>query len=181
MIHKTFTKKDLLEFVEIYDMEIEDPSSLSKKDLQIQIEDYLQLTLNLPFTTEYDFNTPEELLQYLQNQKPNVDLNYREKGEMITLAKKILKYTRNGYSIAFADFADIEEIYQKGILLANHGDIPTCRRAVEELNKDQKIRNKIEIQISSKVKKDLEQKKIEKDSLNNRYKFQKKHICINFD
>ena len=181
MIHKTFTKKDLLEFVEIYEMEIEDPSSLSKKDLQIQIEDYLQLTDNLPFTTEYDFNTPEELLEYLQNQKPNVDLNYREKGEMITLAKKILKYTRNGFSIAFADFNDIEEIYQKGIVLANHGDIPTCRRAVEELNKDQKIRNKIEIQISSKVKKDLEQKKIDKNSLQINFKIERKNIVINFD
>jgi len=92
-----------------------------------------------------------------------------------------LKYTRNGYSIAFADFSDIEEIYQKGILLANHGDIPTCRRAVDELNKDPKIRNKIEVKISSKVKKEIERKKIDKQSLNNRYKCEKKYISISFD
>jgi hypothetical protein len=181
MIHKTFTKKDLLEFVEIYEMEIEDPSSLSKKDLQIKIDDYLQLSDNLAFSTQYDFSSPEELLQYLQNQKPNIELNYREKGEMITLAKRILKYTRNGFSIAFSDFNDIEEIYQKGIVLANHGDIPTCRRSVEELNKDQKIRNKIEIQISSKIKKDLEQKKIDKSSLQINFKKESKSIVINFD
>jgi hypothetical protein len=180
MIHKTFTKKDLLDFIDAYDMEIEDPKSLSKKDLQIQLDDYLQLN-DIPFSTEYDFTSSGDLLEYLKNEKPNIELNYKEKGEMITLAKKVLKYTRNGYSIAFADFADIEEIYQKGILLANHGDIPTCRRAVDELNKDPKIRNNIEIKISSKIKKDLEQKKMEKESLNNRYKFEKKYVCISFD
>lgn len=179
-IHKTFTKKDLLDFVDAYDMEIEDPKSLSKKDLQVQLDNYLQLN-DIPFSTEYDFNSSEDLLEYLKNEKPNIDLNYKEKGEMITLAKRVLKYTRNGYSIAFADFLDIEDIYQKGILLANHGDIPTCRRAVDELNKDPKIRNKIEIKISSRVKKDLNKKKIEKDSLNNRYKFEKKYINISFD
>lgn len=180
MIHKTFTKKDLLDFIDAYEMDIEDPKSLSKKDLQIQLDDYLQSN-DIPFSTEYHFNCSEDLLEYLKNEKPNIDLNYKEKGEMITLAKRILKYTRNGYSIAFTDFLDIDEIYQKGILLANHGDIPTCRRAVDELNKDQKIRNKIEIKISSKIKKELQQKTIDKDSLNNRYKFERKHIRIIFD
>lgn len=180
MIHKTFTKKDLLEFINVYNMEIEDPESLSKKDLQIKLDDYLQLS-DIPFSTEYDFNTSEDLLEYLKNEKPNTDLNYKQKGEMITLAKRILKYTRNGYSIGFTDFLSVDEIYEKGLLLANHGDIPTCRRAVDELNKDQKIRNKIEIKISSKIKKELEQKKIDKDSLNNRYKFERKPIRISFD
>jgi len=180
MIHKSFTKKDLLDLIDAYEMEIEDPKSLSKKDLQIQLDDYLQLN-DIPFSTEYDFNCSGDLLEYLKNEKPNMDLNYKEKGEMITLAKRILRYTRNGYSIAFADFSDIEEIYQKGILLANHGDIPTCRRAVDELNKDPKIRNKIEVKISSKVKKEIERKKIDKQSLNNRYKCEKKYISISFD
>ncbi|HAW81984.1 MAG TPA: hypothetical protein DCX27_21170 [Balneola sp.] len=180
MIHKSFTKKDLLDLIDAYEMEIEDPKSLSKKDLQIQLDDYLQLS-DIPFSTEYDFNCSGDLLEYLKNEKPNIDLNYKEKGEMITLAKRILKYTRNGYSIAFTDFLDIEGIYQKGILLANHGDIPTCRRAVDELNKDPKIRNKIEVKISSKVKKEIEKKKINKESLNNRYKCEKKYVCISFD
>ena len=180
MIHKSFTKKDLLDLISAYEMDIEDPKSLSKKDLQIQLDDYLQLN-DIPFSTEYDFNCSEDLLEYLKNEKPNMDLNYKEKGEMITLAKRILRYTRNGYSIALTDFLDIDDIYQKGIILANHGDIPTCRRAVEELNKDCKIRNKIEIKISSKVKKDLEQKKIDRNSLNNNYKFVRKYIRIEFD
>jgi hypothetical protein len=180
-IDKTFTKKDLLEFIDIYDMEIEDPSSLSKKDLQNEIEKYLDTLTELPFTTEYDFIEPEDLLLYLQNEKPNIDLNYREKGDMIALAKKILHYTRNGYSIALTNFKDIDEIYQKGILVANHGDIPTCRRAITELNKDQKIRTKLDVKISLKVQNELEQKEINKKSLTPQCKFNRKYTVLNFD
>lgn len=180
MIHKTFTKKDLLEFIEVYEMDIEDPKFLTKKELQIKLEDYLQLN-DIPFSTEFEFNSSGDLLTYLTNSKPNIDLNYKEKSEMITLAKMIIKYSRNGYSIALSNFESIDEIYQKGILLSNHGDIPTCRRAVTELNNDTKIRNKIEIKISPKIKRDLEQKKINKDSLTNQFKYEKKYTVLSFD
>ena len=182
MINKTFTKKDLLEIIEVYEMDIEDPSSLSKKEIQNQLEDYLENNEIQYYTLgEWEFETSEDLLKYLENEKPNTDLNYREKGQMITLSKKIIHYCRNGFSIAFSEFNDIDEIYQKALEVANHGDIPTCRRAIKELNKDSKIRNKIEIVISDKIQKELEQKKIDKKSLNNNYKFTKKYIVITFD
>jgi len=182
MIDKTFTKKDLLEFIDLYEIDIEDPKSLSKKDLQTELEEYLLDSCEeLPFSTEYDFTTPEDLLMYLQNEKPNLDLNYREKGEMISLAKKVIHYCRNGYSIAFTQFTEIDEIYQKGILLANHGDIPTCRRAVTELNDDPKIRNKIEIKISPKVQQELQQKQIDKNNLGYNFKRERKYIVLSFD
>tara|TARA_R110001592_G_scaffold9459_3_gene50222 strand:+ start:82 stop:630 length:549 start_codon:yes stop_codon:yes gene_type:complete len=182
MINKTFTKKDLLEIIEVYEMDIEDPSSLSKKEIQIQLEDYLENNEIQYYTLgEWEFETSEDLLKYLENEKPNTDLNYREKGQMITLSKKLIHYCRNGFSIAFSEFNDIDEIYQKALEVANHGDIPTCRRAIKELNKDSKIRNKIEIVISDKIQKELEQKKIDKKSLNNNYKFTKKYIVITFD
>lgn len=180
MINKTFTKKDLLEFIDIYDITIDDPSSLSKKELQVELENYL-LNNEIEYHSDYDFHSSEDLLNYLENEKPNVDLNYREKGQMITLAKKLIHYSRNGHSIALSDFNDIDEIYQKGLLVANHGDIPTCRRAIDELNNDLKIRNKIEIKISPKIQKELEQKKIDKNSLNNSFNVQKKYVRLTFD
>tara|TARA_R110001599_G_scaffold269358_4_gene470176 strand:+ start:91 stop:360 length:270 start_codon:yes stop_codon:yes gene_type:complete len=88
MINKTFTKKDLLEIIEVYEMDIEDPSSLSKKEIQIQLEDYLENNEIQYYTLgEWEFETSEDLLKYLENEKPNTDLNYREKGQMITLSK----------------------------------------------------------------------------------------------
>ncbi len=183
MINKTFTKKDLIEIIETYQIDIDDPSSLSKKELQRDLLEYLSDNeINYSENTnQLECLSSEELLNYLENEKPNTDLNYREKGEMISLSKKIIHYCRNGFSIAFSEFNDIDEIYSKGLEIANHGDIPTCRRAIKELNKDTKIRNKIEIIISDKIQKELEQKKIDKNSLNNNFKFERKYIKITFD
>ena len=83
--------------------------------------------------------------------------------------------------ISFTDYLSIDEIYQDGILVANHCDIPTCRRAISEINKDQKIRNKIEPKLSPKMKKTLEQKKINKSDLLPKMKFERKYIELSFD
>jgi hypothetical protein len=70
---------------------------------------------------------------------------------------------------------------QEGIIVANHCDIPTCRRAIDELNNDPKIRNKIEKKISPKVKKTLEQKKINKDELTPKLQFHSGNYELSFD
>jgi hypothetical protein len=100
---------------------------------------------------------------------------------MIQKAKKIINYCRNGYMLSFTEYFSIDEIYQDGIIVANHCDIPTCRRAIDEFNKDPKVRNKLEKKISPKMKKILEQKKINKESLQPKMKVDKKPVCINFD
>ena len=121
------------------------------------------------------------MLKYLSEQKSNEELNYREKSEMIQKAKKLINYSRNGYMISFTEYLTHDAIYQDGILVANHCDIPTCRRAIDELNKDPKIRTKIEMKISPKMKKTLEQKKINKDDLQPKFKFRRGHYEIRFD
>ena len=100
---------------------------------------------------------------------------------MIQKAKRLINYARNGYMISFTDYLSIDEIYQDGILVANHCDIPTCRRAINELNKDPKIRNKIEQKLSPKMKKTLEQKKINKADLKPQMKIVRKYIELSFD
>ena len=40
MINKTFTKKDLIEIIETYEIDIDEPSSLSKKELQRDLLEY---------------------------------------------------------------------------------------------------------------------------------------------
>ncbi len=181
MIHKSFTKKDLLEFINIYELPIDDPKQYSKNNLaEVFVE-----TLNdfkIDWNNEYpEFNNNNDLLKYLSEQKCNEELNYREKSEMIQKAKKIINYCRNGYMISITEFLSIDQIYQEGIVIANHCDIPTCRRAIDELNNDPKIRTKIEKKISPKVKKTLQQKKINKDELTPKLKFHTGIYELSFD
>ena len=180
-IHKSFTKKDLLEIIITYDIPIEDPKSFSKSELGIELSNQLD-TFDLQYHCDYpDFYETIDLQRYLLNQKSNEELNYKEKGEMIQKAKKIINYCRNGYMLSFTEYFSIDEIYEDGIIVSNHCDIPTCRRAIDEFNKDPKVRNKLEKNISPKMKKILEQKKINKESLQPKMKVENKPVCITFD
>lgn len=183
MIHKSFTKKDLIDIIQAYDIPIEDPKQYNKNELSITLTDILvNEDYEINYSTDYpEFFNNEDLTSYLSLPKSNEELNYKEKSEMIQKAKKLINYARNGFMISFTDYLSHDAIYQDGIIVANHCDIPTCRRAIDELNKDPKIRNKIEKQISPKIMKTLQQKKINKDELEPKFKFKRGYYEISFD
>jgi len=183
MIDKTFTKKDIVDIINTYDIPIDDPKQYNKNVLNIMLTEILVTEeYQISFSSDYpDFFKNEDLIEYLSLPKSNEELNYKDKSDMIQKAKKLINYARNGYMLSFTDYLSHDLIYQDGIIVANHCDIPTCRRAIDELNKDPKIRNKIEKQISPKIKKKLEQKKINKEELNPKYKFRRGHYEISFD
>ncbi len=183
MIHKTFTKKDLLEIIQTYDIPIEDPKQYNKNDLSMNLTELLITEdYEISFSPDYpDFFKNEDLIEYLSLPKSNEELNYQEKSEMIQKAKKLINYARNGFMLSFTEYISHDDLYQDGIIVANHCDIPTCRRAIDELNKDPKIRNKIEKQITPKIKKKLDQKKINKEELQPKFKFRRGVYEINFD
>ncbi len=183
MIHKSFTKKDLLEIIQSYDIPIEDPKQYNKNDLSMTLTEMLiTQDFEINFSPDYpDFFKNEDLIEYLSLPKSNEELNYQEKSEMIQKAKKLINYARNGYMLSFTEYISHDDLYQDGIIVANHCDIPTCRRAIDELNKDPKIRNKIEKQITPKIKKKLDQKKINKEELQPKFKFRRGVYEINFD
>jgi hypothetical protein len=183
MIHKTFTKKDLLEIIQTYDIPIEDPKQYNKNDLSMTLTELLITEdYEISFSPDYpDFFKNEDLTEYLSLPKSNEELNYQEKSEMIQKAKKLINYARNGFMLSFTEYISHDDLYQDGIIVANHCDIPTCRRAIDELNNDPKIRNKIEKQITPKIKKKLDQKKINKEELQPKFKFRRGVYEINFD
>lgn len=183
MIHKTFTKKDLIEIIQAYDIPIEDPKQYNKNDLSMNLTELLITEdFEINFSPDYpDFFKNEDLIEYLSLPKSNEELNYQEKSEMIQKAKKLINYARNGFMLSFTEYISHDDLYQDGIIVANHCDIPTCRRAIDELNKDPKIRNKIEKQITPKIKKKLDQKKINKEELQPKFKFRRGIYEINFD
>jgi len=180
-LDKTWSKKDLLELIDIYSLDIEDPKYLNKKSLYLEIKKLLE-TEEIEWSAEFpEINYSEDLIELLQKEKDNSELNYKGKQEMIQRAKHIIHYCRNGFLLGGSLFISIEELYEEAMIVANHCDIPTCRRAINELNQDLKIRTKIEIKISTKVKKDLEQKKINKSELTNKFKRENGIYKISFD
>jgi len=181
MCDKSFVKKDLLNFIDIYDLEIQFPNSYNKKELGNKIIDILEDIL-IEYNEEYpDIETTDNLKTLLTSPKISNELNYKEKQEVIHNAKILLNYSRNGYLISNTKFKDFETIYELALKISNDCDIPTCRRAINEFNLDPKLRTKIDMKISSKVKKELNQKKINKDALTSNFEFKKGIYMIEFN
>ena len=74
-----------------------------------------------------------------------------------------------------------DELYSLAKKVSQHGDISTCRRAIMEFNRDNKVRNKIEPQISQRMQKVLDQKKINKQDLCPKLIIKNEPILLTFD
>ena len=59
MIHKSFTKKDIIEFINTYDIPIEDPKQYNKNDLNSQFIETLN-DFDISWNNEY----PEFVFQF---------------------------------------------------------------------------------------------------------------------
>tara|TARA_R110000824_G_scaffold5965_3_gene27400 strand:- start:1244 stop:1798 length:555 start_codon:yes stop_codon:yes gene_type:complete len=180
-IDKTFTKKDLLEIIYAYELDIEDAKTSPKSEIQLDLLAYLKYH-EIIWNSEFpEISCSDDLISYLESPKPNNELNYKDKQLLIHRAKKLLHYCRGSYSIAFTDYKSIDEIYEEGLYIATYCDVPTCRRAILELNDDVKIRNKISMKISPKVKQQLEDKKINKDEITPQFHIEKGLFQVVFD
>jgi hypothetical protein len=178
---KTWSKSNVIELIDIYLLPIEDPRDYNKSQLSSMIFETLK-EYEIEWSNQFpDIHNTEDLIELLRKPKDNFELNYKEKQEMIQKAKRILHYSRNGFVLSGTNYLSIEDIYEEGLMVSEHCDIPTCRRAISELNHDQKIRQKIEIKLSQKVKKDLELKKINKSELNNKLEVSKGFYRVDFD
>ena len=180
-IDKSFTKKDLSEIITLYEMDIEDYDDLKKSDIQLEILSYLKYN-NITYIHDFpDVHNSQDLINFLCNPKPNNELNYKKKQEVIKTAKLLIQYCKSGYSLALTNYKSVDQIYDNGIMVGAYCDIPTCRRAIKLLNDDPKIRNKIAMKMSSKVRMELESKDKIKTDLTPKLRVLKGRFDVVFD
>lgn len=86
-----------------------------------------------------------------------------DEAEMI---KKIIFYcSKCNYVISCSNYDDLDQIIQDANTIKYFGNEPSVRRAIKLLNKDNKIKDKIEIIMSEKCKARLERiEQIKKDN-----------------
>ena len=98
------------------------------------------------------------------------------------LSKYIIIYCENNFYLSHSPFLDWDEMIDKARYIADFGDIPSVRRAIELLNKDPKLKNdKINIMMSSKMKKQLERKKKQKQKFVGGLQVKKGPFLIEFN
>ena len=161
-IHKTHTKKDLIEIIDVFgfDDTIEDYKELNKDSLSSLLSIHLRVVDKIePNRKYFDFDDMNDLREYLRNPSPTQVLTIKEKDLIIDKAKKIIFYCKIcGYCIHSTSYDSQEELIQDAIDIRKYGDIPTIRRALKLLNEDIKITEKIDPIMTYRMQQRLERK-----------------------
>lgn len=164
-IHMTHSRKELLDIIRVFKLPITNKNDKNKKLLQDAIVEVVRFLDNVEPEQEYFFiNSKEELIDYLERQNPAKTLTIKEKQEVMLTAKKLIAYSRNGYYLIPQGYMDAIEVYKDATYIAKFPEIPSVRKAIELVNKDPKMREKIEMVIPRRVKKQLEKRKAVKQS-----------------
>ena len=88
----------------------------------------------------------------------------------IELIKKIVFYcTKAGYVISFSSYDKLEDIINDANKIRFYGNEASVRRAIKLLNRDNKLKNKIEVVMSDKCRARLD--RLEKIKKDNKVKF----------
>ena len=163
MINKTFSKGDLLEIISTFAIDIPNANHMDKLRLSITLWSELNNREEIPPDNEiYMINNLSELKEYLQKPNPDKILSVKQKQKIMRFTKEVIIYCNNGFNLDYSIFKSYEEIHIPMKDISVHGDIPSVRRAINLLNTDPNLKEKIEPVISNNVKKQLEKKKKKK-------------------
>jgi len=159
-IHMSHSRKELLDIIRVFNLPISNKNDKNKKSLQDAIVETVRFLDAVQPEDEYFFvNSKEELIDYLQKQNPAKTLTIKEKTDVMLIAKKLIGYSRNGYYLLPSGYMDTIDVFKDATYIAKFPEIPSVRKAVELINLDPKLRDKIEMTIPRRVKKQLEKRK----------------------
>ena len=159
-IDKSHSKKTLCEIIEIFDLTVCDHKNMNKKELSKAILYELSKIEKIKEDDNFYFiKDKAELMEYLIQPDPSKSLTVKEKDEVMNLAKFIIIYCNNDFYLSTSPFLDHDDMIKKAKYISAYGDIPSVRKAIYKLNKDPKVKETIEIFMTTKCKKKIERKK----------------------
>lgn len=140
LIHKSHSKKSLYEIIEIFQLDVPDYLDLQKQELQVSVWNCIKSLQSIEPDNQYLFvKDLEDLKRYLMKADQRNVLTVKEKDQVMKDAKEIIHYAKCNYSIALSTFDNHDYIYNKVKYIAQFGDLPTIRRAVNLFNQDPKM------------------------------------------
>ena len=175
-IHDSHTRKSLIDLIGIY--QFNKFTTLIgykklKKDLLIKAlsEILLDDNLSLEAGKDYDIhNSVQDLRQALKEPSKIEAISETEFIKISIHIKKLVNYCKScNYMLKDSLYTDMSEIIDDATYLSKYGNIPTVRRAIKLINRDTKLKEKIVLNISPKVKKNMVLKEQVSKSLKPRF------------
>lgn len=162
VIHKSHTKKDLIEIIDVYDLKDIDNYRELNKDTLISLLDLHLRTIDMitPRKEYFDIEDLDELRFYLKNPSPKQMLSIKEKDVVIDKAKHIIFFCKiAGYCLGATTYQTKEEVLIDAEYIRKYSDISTIRRAIKLLNNWGELDAPIQPVITYRCQQRLEKKK----------------------
>lgn len=182
LIHKTHSKKDLCNIIRTFNISIDDPEKLKKKELiRTLVYKFKYIDEIEPDLDFYMIYNLVDLKTYLYNCNPKKILSIKDKNEVILICKRIQQYINNNYIVNHSSFNSIDEIQKTAKYIEPYGDIPSVRRACKCLNNHpDKIFN-LQPKISKQTLRELEKRAEYKKKYENKLIVKYGKYLVQFD
>lgn len=179
--HKSHSRKDLINLIQLFKLPIEDVADYNKK----QIIDKLIIVMKNIETIEpdmiyYNIKNVNELKEYLIKPNQKKCLSIKDKNNIINTAKLIINYCKNGYCLELSYFHSLDVLYQEARRISQWGDFPSIRRMCNLLNDNPHSNEKIYPVVSNLVQKELDQKKLANTKVINTLTIKKGSFIVTF-
>ena len=167
IIHKSHSKTDLIDLINLLNLPVVFSHQDNKKDIQDKIEKMIieDITIKKNY---FNIENKIQLKEYLINKNPKKTLTTKEKNNVMNIAKYILQYAKSNYNLEGSKYSSLREIEDDIDYIKQFGDIPSVRRCCRLLNLDISFANKqFKPLISPQVQQELEEKRIQKQVVSN--------------
>ncbi len=153
IIHKTHTKKDIVNLFETHGIKIN--KTLSKNEITSELEKYLD-----KFIYDDKIKNLTELKKYLKTKTTKQRPTSEQKKEIMFKAKKIIKWGKNDYIFDGSTYNNFDDPFSDIMNIYMWGDLSSVRKACRYYNLCNKCSNHINPIISDEIKNDLNKNKI---------------------
>ena len=180
-IHKTHSRNDLIEIIEVFNLDIANYDVLSKDGIRDNIIIALMGVSEVVPITEFPIMDFETLCDFLQHPSPKRSISPDEKLIIMKRVKNIIHFVSLcSQDIASSNYQDICEVKDDAKYIKKYGDLPSVRRALRIFN-ETKISPKIYPTISLRVQRRLDMQNEIKNIKAPGLRCEHKKIHISFD
>ena len=181
-IHKSHSRRDIIEIIKLFKLPIEDAEDYNKKDLTDKTIDVLNTIDNIiPDKYYYGIEDLIELKEYLIKPNQKKMLSIKDKNEIMLMAKLIIGFCKGGYCVEISFFDTMDDVYVEARRIAQYGQIPSVRRMCQLLNKNPFSNEMVYPVISKKIQRELEIKHLASKKVHTSLHVKHGRILVEFD
>ena len=153
ILHKSHSKNDIVEIIELLNIPIDDPNDLNKHQLQSKMIKYMSKNKNQLFLPNHMFiSTMDNLIEHLENLNQLKINGQSTRANVMKKAKKLIAYANNDYFFFPKSYIDLDEVLEDIEYILPFGNYPSVRKACEKVNNDSKLTKKYFPVVSEKTR-----------------------------